>query len=158
MHRGQWGWCAFTRRKWHIDPHKIGVLGFSSGGHVSAAISTHFAKRLYPAVDAAEKESCRPGFAVPIYPRHLSLSAAEWNAKQGTKKFVAHHPTTADKDVALKAREARTIHLALAPDSSLIHPLRLTSYRCGVFTARLALNHVSVLLHTGRPIRSRAAH
>ena len=40
--------------EWHIDPHKIGVLGFSSGGHLSAAMSTHFEKRLYPAVDAAD--------------------------------------------------------------------------------------------------------
>src|ERR1700719_2459271 len=36
--------------QWHIDPHKIGVLGFSSGGHLVAAVSTHFAKRLYPVV------------------------------------------------------------------------------------------------------------
>ncbi len=50
--------------EWHIDPHKIGVLGFSAGGHLSAAISTHFDKRLYPAQDAADKESCRPDFAV----------------------------------------------------------------------------------------------
>ena len=50
--------------EWHIDPHKIGVLGFSAGRHLSAAISTHFEKRLYPAVDAADKESCRPDFAV----------------------------------------------------------------------------------------------
>ena len=60
--------------EWHIDPHKIGVLGFSAGGHLAAAISTHYAKRLYPAVDAADKESCRPDFAVAIYPGHLSLA------------------------------------------------------------------------------------
>ena len=74
--------------EWHIDPHKIGVLGFSAGGHLSAAISTHFQTRLYPAVDAADKESCRPDFAVAIYPGHLSLSAAQWDAKQGKTKFV----------------------------------------------------------------------
>jgi acetyl esterase/lipase len=60
--------------QWHIDPHKIGVLGFSAGGHLSSAISTHFEQRLYPAVDAADKESCRPDFAVSIYPGHLSLA------------------------------------------------------------------------------------
>jgi len=59
--------------EWHIDPHKIGVLGFSAGGHLVAAISTHFAQRLYPAVDDADKESCRPDFAVAIYPGHLWL-------------------------------------------------------------------------------------
>jgi acetyl esterase/lipase len=62
--------------EWHIDPHKVGVLGFSAGGHLSAAISTHFAKRLYPAVDAADKESCRPDFAVVIYPGHLNRMAS----------------------------------------------------------------------------------
>src|SRR5882762_3601186 len=87
--------------EWHIDPHKIGVLGFSSGGHLSAAISTHYEKRLYPAVDAADKESCRPDFAVAIYPGHLSLSAAEWDAHQGARKFVLRHPANADKDLAL---------------------------------------------------------
>jgi acetyl esterase/lipase len=87
------GLVRFHAAEWHIDPHKIGVLGFSSGGHLVAAISTHFAKRLYPAVDAADKESCRPDFAVPIYPGHLSLSAAEWDARQGTKKIVRRMPT-----------------------------------------------------------------
>jgi acetyl esterase/lipase len=61
--------------EWHIDPHKIGVLGFSAGGHLVAAISTHFEKRLYRAVDAADKESCRPDFAVALYPGHLWISA-----------------------------------------------------------------------------------
>ena len=87
--------------EWHIDPHKIGVLGFSSGGHLVAAISNHFDHRLYPAIDAADKESCRPDFAVSIYPGHLSLAAAEWDARQGTKKFVLSHPANADKDLSL---------------------------------------------------------
>jgi acetyl esterase/lipase len=60
--------------EWHIDPHKIGVLGFSAGGHMVAAMSTHFDRRLYPALDAADQESCRPDFAVAIYPGHLSLA------------------------------------------------------------------------------------
>src|SRR6202043_2923124 len=95
------GLVRFHAAEWHLDPNKIGVLGFSSGGHLVAAMSTHFAKRLYPAIDAADKASCRPDFAVPIYPGHLSLSAAQRDAKQGAKKFVVAHPATADKDYAL---------------------------------------------------------
>ena len=57
--------------EWHIDPHKIGVLGFSAGGHLAAAISNDFRQRRYPAVDAADTESCRPDFAVVVYPGHL---------------------------------------------------------------------------------------
>ena len=57
--------------KYGIDSHKIGVLGFSAGGHLATDISTHFEKRVYPVVDAADKESCRPDFAVVLYPGHL---------------------------------------------------------------------------------------
>ena len=59
--------------EWHVDPRRIGVLGYSAGGHMVAAISTHFDKRLYPAVDDADKESCRPDFAVALYPGHLAV-------------------------------------------------------------------------------------
>jgi len=65
------GLVRFHAGEWGIDPHKIGVLGFSAGGHLVAAVSTHFRKRLYPAVDAADKESCRPDFAVALYPGHM---------------------------------------------------------------------------------------
>ena len=65
--------------EWHIDPHKVGVLGFSAGGHLVAAISTHFEQRLYRHVDATDKESCRPDFAIALYPGHLWM---------GDEKFV----------------------------------------------------------------------
>ena len=65
------GLVRFHAAEWHIDSHKIGVLGFSAGGHLVAAMSTHFEQRSYPAVDAADKESCRPDFAVALYPGHL---------------------------------------------------------------------------------------
>ena len=68
------GLVRFHAAEYHIDPHKIGVLGFSAGGHLAAAISTHFDRRLYPAVDAADKVSCRPDFAVALYPGHLWIS------------------------------------------------------------------------------------
>jgi acetyl esterase/lipase len=65
------GLVRFHAAEWHIDPHKIGVIGFSAGGHMVTATSTHYDKRLYPAVDAADKESCRPDFAIALYPGHL---------------------------------------------------------------------------------------
>lgn len=67
------GLVRFHAEEWHIDPHRIGVLGFSAGGHMVAAISTHFEKRLYLMMDAADKESCRPDFAVALYPGHLAV-------------------------------------------------------------------------------------
>lgn len=69
------GLVRFHAAEWQIDPHKIGVLGMSAGGHMVAALSTHFDRRLYPTVDAADKESCRPDFAIALYPGHLAVPA-----------------------------------------------------------------------------------
>ncbi len=60
--------------EWGIDPHRIGVLGFSAGGHLAAAVSTHYDHRWYEPVDAADQLSCRPDFAVVIYPGYLALA------------------------------------------------------------------------------------
>lgn len=60
--------------EWHIDPNRIGVLGFSAGAHLAAALSTHFDQRLYDPIDAADKVSCRPDFAVIVYPGYLALA------------------------------------------------------------------------------------
>ena len=63
--------------QWNVDPHKIGVMGFSAGGHLAAAVSTHFDKRTYPPVDAADALSSRPDFAIALYPGHLWLHEDE---------------------------------------------------------------------------------
>jgi acetyl esterase/lipase len=61
----------FHATEWHINPHKIGVMGFSAGGHMVAATSTHYGRRSYRHIDPADNESCRPDFAVALYPGHL---------------------------------------------------------------------------------------
>lgn len=95
------GLVRFHAAEWGIDPHKIGVLGFSAGGHLVAAMSTLYGRRLYAAVDAADKVSCRPDFAVAVYPGHLTLSAAEWDTRQGVTKVVVPHAAGADKALTL---------------------------------------------------------
>lgn len=90
--------------EWGIDPHKIGVLGFSAGGGMMANISNHFARRVYAPVDGADRVSCRPDFAVGVYPGHLSLAAARYDATFGEKKFLLGTPVDAsigDPDLEL---------------------------------------------------------
>ena len=65
--------------EWHVDPHKIGVIGFSAGGYLVAEVSTNFKRRLYTPVDEADKESSRPDFAVAIYPGHLATDDDKLN-------------------------------------------------------------------------------
>jgi acetyl esterase/lipase len=80
-------------KEWNIDPAKVGVLGFSAGGHLVAAISTHFDKRLYDRIDAADDLSCRPDFAVVVYPGYLALSEKNMEANPEINPTVETPPT-----------------------------------------------------------------
>jgi acetyl esterase/lipase len=79
---------------WKIDPNKIGVLGFSAGGHLVASISTH-PKRIYAPVDEADEESCRPDFAVALYPGHMSINyKADLSKLNPTIEVTSRTPPT----------------------------------------------------------------
>jgi acetyl esterase/lipase len=57
--------------EWGIDPHRIGMVGFSAGGHLALATATNFEKRLYEPLDSIDTVSCRPDFAVCCYSGYL---------------------------------------------------------------------------------------
>jgi len=60
--------------EWNIDPQRVGILGFSAGGHLAAVASTNFEHLTYPtADDEADKQSPRPDFSVLIYPAYLTF-------------------------------------------------------------------------------------
>jgi acetyl esterase/lipase len=87
------GLVRFQAAQLHIDPHKIGVLGFSAGGHMVAAISTHFDKRLYPTVDPADRVSCRPDFAIALYPGHLAVPERDFALNPDIRVTLRTPPT-----------------------------------------------------------------
>jgi acetyl esterase/lipase len=53
--------------EWGIDPKRIGMVGFSAGGHLALATATNFAKHLYDRIDVIDDVSCRPDFAILCY-------------------------------------------------------------------------------------------
>jgi acetyl esterase/lipase len=63
--------------EWGIDPERIGMIGFSAGGHLSAAVATNFDRPAYPPIDDVDKVNCRPDFAVLIYPGYLAPNNSE---------------------------------------------------------------------------------
>ena len=76
--------------EWRLDPKRIGVIGFSAGGHLSAALSNNFTERAYPAVDAADQVDCRPDFAMLIYPAYL----VDGDSVAPELPITAHTPPT----------------------------------------------------------------
>jgi len=60
--------------EWGLDPRRIGIIGFSAGGHLAIATATSFERRTYEPIDDVDKVSCRPDFAVPVYSGYLKAN------------------------------------------------------------------------------------
>ena len=68
-------------KSWGINPARIGIIGFSAGGHLASTAATHFDEGDSKAKDAVDQVSCRPDFAILIYP----VITMGGHAHQGTK-------------------------------------------------------------------------
>ena len=58
--------------EWNIDPYKVGICGFSAGGHLCATLCTNFATDAYKPIDDVDRKNCRPDFALLVYPAYLT--------------------------------------------------------------------------------------
>jgi acetyl esterase/lipase len=78
---------------WKMDPAKIGILGFSAGGHLASTAATHFDAGHADASDAVDRQSCRPDFAILVYP---VISLATEHAHAGSREnLLGPHPDPA---------------------------------------------------------------
>ncbi len=64
--------------EWGLSPDRIGMLGFSAGGHLTVMVGTHWDEQTYEPVDEADKLSSRPDFLIPIYPAYLGDKDDPW--------------------------------------------------------------------------------
>jgi acetyl esterase/lipase len=102
-------------REWGIDPSRIGMVGFSAGGHLALATATHFDQRAYEPIDDIDHVSCRPDFAVAVYPGYLveggtgRLASYMHIAARTPPVFLVH----ASDDTVASAEHSVTMYLAL---------------------------------------------
>jgi acetyl esterase/lipase len=101
--------------EWGIDPQRIGMVGFSAGGHLALATATSFEKRTYELIDAIDEISCRPDFAVLCYSGYLKakdkdeIAAGIRIPAQMPPIFLAH----ATDDSISDAEHSAFMYLAL---------------------------------------------
>ena len=88
------GLVRHRAKEFGINPERIGIMGFSAGGHLSAAASNNFKERTYPSVDEADKVSCRPDFALLIYPAYLAVKEQKRPACTARSTVTANTPPT----------------------------------------------------------------
>ena len=87
------GLVRANAKEWGLDPDRIGILGFSAGGHLSAALAAHVNERTYPKVDTADDVSCAPNFMLLIYPAYLSIKE-EGDKINPSVAVTPQHPKT----------------------------------------------------------------
>ena len=100
--------------EWKLDDTKIGILGFSAGGHLAARTSTNYETLSYPAIDDADKLSGRPDFTILIYPAYLV-----------TKDMTSLTPMNAVNDKTPPAFLAHAYDDGVTADSSVQYFLAL---------------------------------
>ena len=122
--------------EWGINPQRVGIIGFSAGGHLAAATATSFEKRTYEAVDEIDKISCRPDFAVPVYSGYLKAKGSDTLAPHlsippGTPPFFLVH---GGEDIVSEPENSVVMYLALKKRgvSAELHIYANTTHDFGV--------------------------
>lgn len=95
----------YNASRYGVDPDKIGVLGFSAGGNLAVLSSTAFSKRAYAPIDAMDRVSLRPDFAIPVYPGHMTMEH-----KNKTPKAVAARELNTDIAISADIPPTLLIH------------------------------------------------
>lgn len=95
----------YHARDYGIDPHRIGVMGFSAGGNLAVLASTAFNARAYAPIDAIDRVSPRPDFAIPVYPGHMTMEH-----KNKTPKAIAAQELNTDIVVSPDVPPTLLIH------------------------------------------------
>ncbi|MBW7990925.1 MAG: alpha/beta hydrolase [Planctomycetes bacterium] len=102
-------------KEWNVDPTRIGILGFSAGGHLASSAGTHFQNRYSDAKDSIDKVSCRPDFMVLIYP---VISFTEWCTHKDSRKNLLG--TDPEQELVENLSNERQV-TAQTPPTFLVH-------------------------------------
>ncbi|MCL6219590.1 alpha/beta hydrolase [Zunongwangia pacifica] len=107
---------------WNIDKKKLGVMGFSAGGHLASTLGTHFQEAFYSAIDETDSEEIRPDFMILIYP---VISMDTKITHQGSRdNLLGDHPTEAlekqfSNDLQVTANTPKTFILHASDDDTV---------------------------------------
>jgi acetyl esterase/lipase len=110
--------------EWSVDPKRLGVIGFSAGGNVAAKASTRFGTRAYPAIDAADKKSCRPDFAILVYPAYLDDKNGHVSSDLDLKAAVPPTLIVHSEDDKVHLVGSKVYHTALT-EAKIAHEFKL---------------------------------
>lgn len=128
--------ARYHAKDWGIDPEKIGIMGFSAGGHLASSASTHFDMGNASSSDPIERMSCRPDFSMLIYP--VITMTEDFQHKGSRKALVGDHQDlmtyfSSEKMVTENTPPAILIHAsddkAVPVENSIVYYQALISHK-----------------------------
>ncbi|MFM2484439.1 alpha/beta hydrolase [Celerinatantimonas yamalensis] len=130
--------------QWQLNPHCIGIMGFSAGGHVAANLATRYSIKAYPPIDRIDEQPTRPDFAALLYP---VITMNKHFTHQGTReRLLGDTPTEAQiHDNALETQvsdDTPPTFIALANDDHAVNPMNSV-----LFYQQLLRHHVPAEMH-----------
>lgn len=125
--------------EWKVDPRRIGILGFSAGGHLASSAGTHFVEGKPDAADTLERVTSRPDFMVLVYP--VISFTTQYTHKGSRRNLLGDNPDTKlveelsnEKQVTPKTPPTFLVHTsgdgAVPPENSVLFYMALR--RAGV--------------------------
>ncbi|HPP01115.1 MAG TPA: alpha/beta hydrolase [bacterium] len=103
--------------EWHIDPGKIGIMGFSAGGHLASTVGTHFDYGQPAAADPVERLSSKPNFMILVYPVITMIN--DYTHRGSRKNLLGENPDPA----LIKNLSNHLQVLAYSPPTFLVHTM-----------------------------------
>ena len=104
-------------KEWNLDEKRIGILGFSAGGHLASSAATHFTPGQKDASDPIERVSCRPDLQILIYP---VITMGEWTHKGSKRNLLGESPS--EELVELMSNEKQVTKET--PPAFIVHPIK----------------------------------
>jgi len=126
-------------RDYGVDPARVGMMGFSAGGHLCGDVATRFGQRTYDPVDAADRHSARPSLAAPIYAvQSMTLPLAHAGSrelllgKNATPELERAHSPEANVTV-----DTPPVFMAHAEDDTTVNPENSLRFRAALKAAKV---------------------
>lgn len=104
----------FHAKKFNINHNKIGIIGFSAGGHLASTLGTRFENHVYDPIDNADKESARPDFMVLGYP---VISMGPMTHEGSKNNLLGNNPSQKNQELYSNERQVT----ANTPPTFLLH-------------------------------------
>lgn len=132
-------------KAWKLNPNRIGIIGFSAGGHLASTVGTHFDRGKANAKDPIERHSCRPDFMILVYP---VITMGEKTHRGSRRNLLGKNPS---KELIRKfsnelqvTKQTPPAYLAHAKDDKPVPPVHSAMFHAALKSNGVATTYLQL--------------